>query len=120
MSHYEHSLYKENRGRVYNAPTLPLPPPEGMLAEIRTYAEAPEEPVFDPKIHLDLQKPKYVRHLTDFKKTDKMGMLTENGGSTFAYSAPFQVRKWHKKCPLSNKRSRRPSSKGSSCLRCLD
>ena len=50
-----------------------------------------DEPRFDPKVHLDLQHPEYIRLLTDFEKTKKYPVVTDHNGSQFAYSAPFQV-----------------------------
>ena len=50
-----------------------------------------DEPRFDPRLHLDLQHPEYIRLLTDFEKTKKYPKVTDHNGSTFAYSAPFQA-----------------------------
>ena len=58
--------------------------------KVNTY-ENVDEPRFDPKVHLDLQHPEYIRLLTDFEKAKKYPVVTDHNGSTFAYSAPFQV-----------------------------
>ena len=50
-----------------------------------------DEPRFDPRLHLDLQHPEYIRLLTDFEKTKKYPKVTDHNGSPFAYSAPFQA-----------------------------
>ena len=84
-------IYTENSGSVYHTSTLPLPPAEGLPHKVNTYEDV-DEPRFDPKVHLDLKKPSYIRLLTDFEKTTKMPKVTGSQGSPFAYSSPFQVR----------------------------
>ena len=89
---YELPIYRENVGRVFNRPQLPLPPREDLPVAIRTYEEAPEEPVFDPKIHLNLERPSYARLFPDFKKSDDFGSIRKDGkGSNLAYTPPFSV-----------------------------
>jgi len=56
--HYEHPLYAVNSGSFHHMGTLPLPPKDGMPVAVNQYDDVPEEPKFDPKIHLDLHKPK--------------------------------------------------------------
>lgn len=90
VSENELPIYRQNCGRVFNMPILPLPPKEGLPHEVNTYEDV-DEPRFDPKIHLNLQKPNYIRLLTDFEKTTEMPKVTGSEGSPFAYSSPFQV-----------------------------
>ena len=58
--------------------------------KVNTYDDV-DEPRFDPRLHLDLQHPEYIRLLTDFEKTKKYPKVTDHNGSPFAYSAPFQA-----------------------------
>ena len=58
--------------------------------QVNTYDDV-DEPRFDPKVHLDLQHPEYIRLLADFERTKKYPVVTDHNGSPFAYSAPFQV-----------------------------
>ena len=87
---YEFPISKENSGSFYDQGVLPLPPPDGMPCKINTYADVPE-PKFDPKIHLDLQAPKYVTLFPDCHHTDKAPKVDSHRGSRFAWSSPFQV-----------------------------
>ena len=51
-----------------------------------------DEPIFNPEIHLQLEMPEEVRVLPDFMKMNTMPVIdSEQKGSRFAYSAPFQV-----------------------------
>ena len=59
-------------------------------SKVNTYDEV-DEPRFDPRLHLDLQHPEYIRLLTDFEKTKKYPKVTDHNGSSFAYSSPFQA-----------------------------
>ena len=59
-------------------------------SKVNTYEDV-EEPQFDPKVHLDLHHPEYIRLLTNFEKTKKYPVVNDHNGSPFAYSAPFQV-----------------------------
>lgn len=92
MSHVLHPIYQENAGVIYNRERLPLPPREGLTTiKLNEYKDVPEEPVFDPKVHLDLQMPEYVRVLETFEKSNTFPKINKTGGSDFAYSSPFQV-----------------------------
>lgn len=92
MSHVLHPIYQENGGVIYNRERLPLPPREGLTTiKLNEYKDVPEEPVFDPKVHLDLQMPEYVRVLETFEKSNTFPKINKTGGSDFAYSSPFQV-----------------------------
>jgi hypothetical protein len=92
VSHYDHSLYAQNSGNVCNQIPLPLPNAKGLSIKLNTYDDV-EEPRFDPKVHLDLKHPEYIRLLPDFKKTTfPCPRVTDHKGSQFAYSTPFQVR----------------------------
>ncbi len=90
-SHYDHPIYKLNCGSVAQMPPLPLPPAEGHSAKINTYEDVPLEPKFDPKIHLDLERPEWIRLLPNFEKTTKLPKVDSSNGSPFAYSSPFNV-----------------------------
>ena len=47
---------------------------------------------FDPKVHLDLEEPEYVRVFPDFQPLKKCPKITKEANqSRFAYSSPFQV-----------------------------
>lgn len=92
QDHYDHSLYQVNKSVIYNTDPLPLPPAKGMTVPINDHS-VEDEPVFDAKVHLNLEMPKYVRLLDTFEKvhytSEKMRCL--NAGTNFAYSAPFNV-----------------------------
>ena len=61
--------------------------------EIRHYDDVPEEPRFDPSVHLDLQMPRFIRLLPCFDKSFKLPEAGKDGqGSPLAWSSPFQVR----------------------------
>ena len=90
--HHEHELYTTNTGSFAAMPPLPLPPSEGMTVKINSYEDVPEEPRFDPAIHLDLDRPDWVRLLgDDFKKTTDLPQFCPAKGSPLAYTAPFKV-----------------------------
>ncbi len=78
-------------GRFYHQGILPLPPSEGLSVKINTYDDVPE-PKFDPKIHLNLKKPEYIRLFPNFEKAEKTPRVESNKGSKFAFSSSFQVR----------------------------
>lgn len=84
-----------NAGRAASAPMPPLPlPPNASSSlphKLNTYADVPEEPVFDPDVHLDLRQPKFVRTFPDFEAKERM-TGEEADGARFAWSSPFQVR----------------------------
>ncbi len=89
-THYDHELYALNSGRVCEQEPIPLPSSKGLPLKLNTYDDV-DEPVFDPKVHLNLQHPEYIRLLDDFEKTNAYPVVTDHKGSNFAYSAPFQV-----------------------------
>ena len=90
-SHYEFPLHKLNSGSFHHQGVLPLPPADGLSIRINTYEDVPEEPRFNPEIHLDLRRPSYVRLFPDFEKAERAPPVNSSEGSRFAYSAPFQV-----------------------------
>jgi len=92
MSHHEHAVYKLNCGEVSLQETLPLPPKEDFPINICTYEDSPDEPKFDPEIHLDLHRPDFIRTLKNFDKQTELLKVDSSHGSAFAYSSPFQVR----------------------------
>ena len=80
-------------GVIENMEVLPLPPVQGLPFDVNTYDDV-DEPLFDPKIHLDLGMPDYIKCFPDFKPIKKTPQFDpEDNGSRFAYSAPFQVMK---------------------------
>jgi hypothetical protein len=89
-SHYNHPLYVLNSGKTYHMPTIPLPDPEGMPLMINTYDDV-DEPRFNPKIHLDLREPEYIRVLPYFKKAKTCPTVKDHSGTSFAYTKAFQV-----------------------------
>ena len=91
-SHDEHPIYKHNADSVYLMDILPLPPTDGLGVKINTYEDVPEEPMFDPKVHLQLGRPQTVRLLPDFRTTDEFVKVHSNTSTKFAYSSPFQVK----------------------------
>ncbi len=92
MSHHEHPLYVLNSGKECRQEPIPLPPTKGGFPfKINTYDDV-DEPIFNPKIHLQLEEPAYVRTLDDFKKVASCPKVTDNKGSNFAYSSSFRVR----------------------------
>ena len=93
MSHYGHPLYTVNSGSFYPQDPIPLPPTDGLHVQINTYDDVPEEPKFDPAVHLDLQRPRFIRLLPTYEKSFKFVEPKEGGPSPFAWSSPFQVRR---------------------------
>ena len=92
-SHHEHSIYRLNSAFESLQDPLPLPPKEGLSTiKLNTYEDV-DEPKFDPKIHLNLQKPKFVRLMPDYEKRFDFPIKGEKheNGSAFAWSSPFQV-----------------------------
>ena len=66
---------------------------EDLPMDIRHYDDVPEEPRFDPSVHLDLQMPRFIRLLPCFDKSFKLPEAAKDGdGSPLAWSSPFQVR----------------------------
>ena len=75
----------------YICSTSFLDAPKGLPVKINYYEDV-DEPKFDPDIHIQLGKPEYVRCFPKFEKLDKTPCFaTDQNGSQFAYSAPFQV-----------------------------
>ena len=89
--HGEFPVYKENRGKSFLQSTIPLPPRDGFPMAIRTYDDVPEEPRFDPAIHLDLHMPRFIRMLPHFEKSFQLPEASDEQGSSLAWSSPFQV-----------------------------
>ena len=95
-SHHEHSIYRLNSGAESLQTALPLPPKEGLTGiRINAYDDVPE-PEFDPEIHLNLQRPKFVRLFPDFRKCSDFPVNKNKGenSSPLAWSSPFQVIKY--------------------------
>ena len=93
-SHHKHDIYAKNIGTIENMEVLPLPPKEGLPFDVNTYDDV-DEPLFDPKLHLDLGMPDYIKCFPDFKPMKTTPQFDpEDNGSRFAYSAPFQVLFW--------------------------
>lgn len=95
--HTLHSLYAENPGMEYPQPPVPNPPKEDLTLPLNTYHDVPEEPRFNPKVHLRLEKPDYVRMLPNFKKTKHTPAKTTSN-SMFGYSSPFQASALNNNC----------------------
>jgi len=89
MSHRNHSLYVENEGCFKQQTVLPLPSAEGFPHPVRV--ADPEEPKFDPNIHLNLSSPDYVVTFPSMLKVRRAPAVTDRQGSTFAFSGPFQI-----------------------------
>ena len=90
-SHHRHDIYQKNIGIVENMEILPLPPIEDLPFQLNTYEDV-EEPKFDPKVHLNLEMPEYIKCFPDFKSTTQTPHFDSlDNGSRFAYSAAFQV-----------------------------
>lgn len=72
--------------------TIMLLPP---LLIDQDYALYADEPVFDPKIHLDLTEPDFVVLLDGFQHVPKAPQLTQaiasGGESQLAYTGPFRI-----------------------------
>jgi len=75
----------------------PVPLPSKNLREfprnVRHHGDIPE-PKFDPRIHLNLSKPDYIKVFPDLKKkltSCKGPKVKDTSGSRFGYSAPFQL-----------------------------
>lgn len=91
VPHHRHELYTKNLGACSLTDPIPLPPQTKLPFKLNTYDDV-DEPRFDPKVHLKLDMPEYVRCFPDFvsmKKTPPF--IGDINGSKFAYSAPFQV-----------------------------
>ena len=80
----------QNRQRAGSMPPLPLPPAKDMPHRINPYEDVPDEPRFDPDVHLDLKAPAYVRTLGDYEAKERMSEQEAKEGK-FAYSSSFQV-----------------------------
>ena len=90
-NHREFPLSEVNSGSFFHQGILPLPPTDGLSVKINGYDDV-QEPKFDPKVHLDLKKPKFIRVFPEFEKTDRSPRVVDSSGSLFGYSSPFQVR----------------------------
>lgn len=90
-NHREFPLSEVNSGSFFHQGILPLPPTDGLSVKINGYDDV-QEPKFDPKVHLDLKKPKFIRVFPGFEKTDRSPRVVDSSGSLFGYSSPFQVR----------------------------
>lgn len=92
-------LYSLNREENVSYAPLPLPPPKGMTVPVHGDVEIRKgfirEPKFDPKIHLDLEMPNFVRLLSTFEKAkftpDKATRKITQNGTDFAYTSPFSL-----------------------------
>ena len=106
MSHFDHPIYKENRGTnwlikwsndVYlligcfrAGPVLPLPPASEFPHPVRLEA-GEDEPVFDASVHLDLSTPEYVVTFPHMRRQTRAPLVSPSTGSSFAWSGPFQL-----------------------------
>jgi len=90
--HTEHLLYTENDGGFRQMPVLPLPPSSQDFPHPLVHCH-PEEPKFDPAVHLALSAPRYVRLFPNLEETDHVTAprVTNSKGSRFAFSGPFQL-----------------------------
>ena len=68
---------------------LPLPPESGFPHPVHHHLE--EEPLFDPRVHLDLSRPDYVVTFPHMEKVERAPCVSSNKGSLFAWSGPFQL-----------------------------
>lgn len=68
---------------------LPLPPPDAFPHPVRL--TDPEEPKFDPSVHLNLSSPDYVVTFPSMLKVRRAPPVTSRQGSSFAFSGPFQL-----------------------------
>ncbi len=93
VSHHEFPIHKLNSGYYEHMGVLPLPPADGLSIKINTYDDVPEEPRFDPAVHLSLKRPSFVRLFPDFDRAVRTPRVNSYKGSQFAWSSPFQVRK---------------------------
>jgi len=92
-------LYNNNHDHTVAYAPLPLPPPKGMTVPVHGDLEIRKgfinEPQFDPKIHLDLKMPEYVRLLDSFEKAkytpDINTRKSNENGTNFAYTSPFSL-----------------------------
>ena len=110
QSHHNHLIYASNRGTVALQSPLPLPSKNGLPIPIKSYIDVDEPKLvdtllalykcyvnllknrFDPKIHLNLGMPEFVRIFPVFDKAPCTPPFQGNSeGSLFAYSSPFQV-----------------------------
>ena len=85
----------QNRDRHGPMPPLPLPPAKGMPHEVNTYEDVPDEPRFDPSVHLALEDPEYIVTLGDYKAKKAMSEQ-EAKEDKFAWSSSFRVRREQK------------------------
>jgi len=89
--HRDHPIYTVNEGSTTRMPVLPLPPPSPDFPHPLLLSH-PEEPQFDPEIHLSLAPPEYVRLFPDLEASHQAApRVTSSRGSRFAFSGPFQL-----------------------------
>jgi len=90
--HRGHALYTENEGSFRRMPVLPLPPPSNDFPHPLVQSH-PEEPKFDPALHLAISAPKYVRLFPDLEETNHLTApkVADSRGSRFAFSGPFHL-----------------------------
>ena len=90
-------LYKINKKEDVAYGPLPLPPSKGMRVPVNQDVEIRKglirEPKFDPKVHLNLEMPEFVRLLSTFEKAKYLYTpeVKYAGGTDFAYTSPFNV-----------------------------
>jgi len=86
-SYYELPIHKHNEDLSFLAPVMPVPDcKKGLPYKFNTYDEVPDEPVFDPLVHLALEKPAHVTLLPEYKEVDGSPPAGQ-----LAYTQPFQV-----------------------------
>ena len=92
---FNRPLYKINQKEDVTYGPLPLPPSKGMRVPVNQDVEIRKgfikEPKFDPKVHLNLEMPEFVRLLSTFEKAKYTPKVKYSGGTDFAYTSPFSV-----------------------------
>jgi len=97
---FMHPYYKINRSENVSYAPLPLPPHRGMSVPVHDDQDIRkgyiQEPTFDPKVHLNLRMPEYVRLLSTFEKAPYTPDIADSmnrgeQGTDFAYTSPFSL-----------------------------
>ena len=83
-NYFDLPLHKVNKDLTYLTPIMPVPDIKaGLPYKFNDYSDV-DEPIFDPQIHLNVEKPEYVTLLPDYRRAK------HTCGGDLAYSQPFQ------------------------------
>lgn len=91
-------IYQENEFSESLSSMIPMPTaqsPHSFPVDIKFYEDVPDEPRFNPSIHLDLGLPESIYTLPQFERIDpdkeEMPKVNGSGTSKLAFSTSFKV-----------------------------